>query len=238
VQVDLSRLMQNGVTLDQVLRTSANALWVSPLTFVEASTPGLGGFTDTANQRIEVQHNQPIKTAAELGKVTVQGAENRGLKLADVASIVEDHQILIGDAVVKESPSLMLVVERFPGAKVSDVTRNVEAALDELRPGLAGVTVDTMTGSALGGTRVEIGLPKLADRAHWRVQGAFSGYVRRSGHESPTELDCRWNSHGRRRSGWCGRRGGERWGRRSGKRDRHRTRWSGGTRHSDHRERA
>ena len=55
--------MQNGVTLDQVLRTSANALWVSPLTFVEASTPGLGGFIDTANQRIEIQHNQPIKTA-------------------------------------------------------------------------------------------------------------------------------------------------------------------------------
>jgi Cu/Ag efflux pump CusA len=143
VQVDPSRLMQNGVTLDQVLRTSANALWVSPLTFVEASTPGLGGFIDTANQRIEVQHNQPIKTAAELGKVTLQGAENRGLKLADVASIVEDHQILIGDALVNESPSLMLVVERFPGAKVADVTRSVEAALDELKPGLAGVTVDT-----------------------------------------------------------------------------------------------
>lgn len=143
VQVDPSRLMQNGVTLDQVLRTSANALWVSPLTFVEASTPGLGGFIDTANQRIEIQHNQPIKTAAELGKVTIQGAEDRHLLLGDVTTIVEDHQILIGDAVVNDAPSLMLVVERFPGAKVTDVTRNVEAALNELRPGLSGVQIDT-----------------------------------------------------------------------------------------------
>jgi CzcA family heavy metal efflux pump len=143
VQVDPSKLMRNGVTLDQVLRTSANALWVSRLTFVEASTPGLGGFIDTSNQRIEVQHNQPIKTAAELGKVTVQGAEDRQLHLGDVANIVEDNQLLIGDAVVNDAPSLMLVVERFPGAKVTDVTRDVEAALDELKPGLSGVQVDT-----------------------------------------------------------------------------------------------
>jgi Cu/Ag efflux pump CusA len=143
VQVDPSQLAKNAVTLDQVLRTSANALWVSPLTFVEASTPGLGGFIDTKNQRIEIQHNQPIKTATELGKVTIQGAEDRGLKLADVASITEDHQILIGDAVVNDQPNLMLVVERFPGSSVSEVTRNVEAALNELRPGLPGVQMDT-----------------------------------------------------------------------------------------------
>jgi Cu/Ag efflux pump CusA len=143
VQVDPTKLMEHSVTLDQVLRTSANALWVSPLTFVEASTPGLGGFVDTANQRIEIQHNQPIKTAVDLGKVTIEGAEDRHLHLADVASIVEDHQILIGDAVARDAPSLMLVVERFPGTKVTDVTRNVEAALDELRPALPGLQVDT-----------------------------------------------------------------------------------------------
>ncbi|MEU8300489.1 efflux RND transporter permease subunit [Micromonospora sp. NPDC048909] len=143
VQVDPAKLMQNGVTLDQVLRTSANALWVSPLTFVEASTPGMGGFIDTANQRIEIQHNQPIKTAQDLGKVTIQGAEDRALLLGDVTQIVEDHQLLIGDAVVNDAPSLMLVVERFPGAKVADVTREVEAALDELSPAMPGVKIDT-----------------------------------------------------------------------------------------------
>lgn len=143
VQVDPAKLMQHGVTLDAVLRTSANALWVSPLTFVEASTPGLGGFIDTANQRIEIQHNQPIKTAADLRKVVVEGAESRGLRLGDVAQIVEDHQIMIGDAVVGDAPSLMLVVERFPGTKVTEVTRNVEAALAELGPALPGVRIDT-----------------------------------------------------------------------------------------------
>ncbi|HEY6594295.1 MAG TPA: efflux RND transporter permease subunit [Asanoa sp.] len=143
VQVDPVRLTARGVVLDQVLRTAANALWVSPLTFVEASTPGTGGFVDTANQRIEVQHNQPIRTAQDLAKVTVEGAENKSLLLGDVARIVEDHQPLIGDGAVQDAPSLMLVVERFPGASVSKVTSAVEDAIDAMRPGLGGIDIDT-----------------------------------------------------------------------------------------------
>src|SRR2546423_219867 len=47
VQVDRERMRDRGVSLLQVLETTGNALWVSPLTFVEASTPGSGGFIDT-----------------------------------------------------------------------------------------------------------------------------------------------------------------------------------------------
>lgn len=142
VLVDPKRLSQNRVSLDQVIRTTGNALWVSPLTFVEASTPGTGGFIDTPNQRIEVQHTSPIRTANDLAQVTVQDAQNR-VRLGDVAQIVEDHQPLIGDATFNGSPNLVLVVERFPGTSVSDVTRGVEDALRAMRPGLAGVNVDT-----------------------------------------------------------------------------------------------
>ena len=46
VQVDPSKLRGKDVTLTQVIETAGNALWVSPLTFVEASTPGTGGFIE------------------------------------------------------------------------------------------------------------------------------------------------------------------------------------------------
>ena len=42
VQVDPEQLKNYGVTLSQVVDSTGNALWVSPLTFVEASTPGHG----------------------------------------------------------------------------------------------------------------------------------------------------------------------------------------------------
>jgi Cu/Ag efflux pump CusA len=141
VQVDPARLRAQGVGLDQVIETSANSLWVSPLTFVEASTPGTGGFIDTANQRIGIQHESPIVTAADLSKVRVEGTKN--LVLGDVASVVEDHQPLIGDAVVKGQPGMLLVIQRFPGTNLLDVTRNVDKAIDDMRPGLSGIKFDS-----------------------------------------------------------------------------------------------
>lgn len=142
VQVDPARLHGQGVGLDQVIETSANALWVSPLTYVEASTPGTGGFIDTPNQRIGIQHESPIVTAADLSKVRVEGT--RKLVLGDVANVVESHQLLIGDAVVHGRPGMMLVIQRFPGTNVLDVTRDVEKALDGMKQGLSGLTFDTL----------------------------------------------------------------------------------------------
>jgi Cu/Ag efflux pump CusA len=143
VQVDPERLRRQGVRLDQVIETSANALWVSPLTFVEASTPGTGGFIDTPNQRLGIQHESPINTAVDLAKVRVEGTNGRRLLLGDVADVVEDHQPLIGDAVLQDAPGLLLVVQRFPGTNLLDVTRGVEKAINEMKPGLAGVAFDT-----------------------------------------------------------------------------------------------
>src|SRR5207302_10799940 len=60
VQVDPQRLHDRGVSLSQVLNTTGNSLWVSPLTFLEASTPGTGGFFDTPNQRLAIRHVSPI----------------------------------------------------------------------------------------------------------------------------------------------------------------------------------
>src|SRR5581483_6785571 len=142
VQVDPARLRAQHVGLDQVVESSANALWVSPLTFVEASTPGTGGFVETANQRLGVQHEQPITTAKDLAEVRVEGTKKK-LVLGDVAKVVENHQPLIGDAVVNGKPGLLLVVQRFPGTNLLQVTNTVERALSRMEPGLTGVDFDT-----------------------------------------------------------------------------------------------
>ena len=141
VQVDPERLQAAGVSLDQVLETTGNALWVSSLSFLEASTPGTGGFIDTAQQRLGIWHLSPIVSAADLAQVPVEDAPS--LHLGDVANVVEDHQPLIGDAVVNDGSSLLLVVEKFPGANTLEVTRGVEDALTALKPGLAGLEMDS-----------------------------------------------------------------------------------------------
>ena len=148
VQVDPERLRAEGISLLQVVETTGNALWFSPLTFLNASTPGTGGFIDTPNQRLTVQHISPITTAEELAQVPIEpddpgeGGQGTGRTLADVATVVEDHQPLIGDAIVNDGPGLLLVIEKFPEANTLEVTRGIEEALEALRPGLAGIEID------------------------------------------------------------------------------------------------
>jgi Cu/Ag efflux pump CusA len=143
VQVDPKRLAEKHVTLNQIIATAGNSQIVSPLTFLEASTPGTGGFVETPTQRLQVRHVfDALSTPKALGAVPIEDTNGR-LDLADAATIVEDHQPLIGDAVVNGGSGLMLVVEKLPGANTLDVTRGVEAALDDLRPGLAGMKTDT-----------------------------------------------------------------------------------------------
>jgi CzcA family heavy metal efflux pump len=143
VQIDPTRLRRYGVSLNQVIDTAGNALWVSPLTFVEASTPGTGGFIDTATQRYAVQHVLPITTAKDLASVSVEDTQGRTLRLGQVADVVEGHQPLIGDAVLDNGPGLMLVIEKFPEANTRAVTREVEDALEQMKPGLSGIQIDT-----------------------------------------------------------------------------------------------
>jgi CzcA family heavy metal efflux pump len=140
VHVEPGKLHEAGVTLHQVIETAGNSLWASPLTFLNASTPGTGGWIETPNQRLGVQHLQPIETPADLAKVTVEGSF---LSLGDVATVVEDHQPLIGDALVGDESALMLVVEKLPWSSTVDVTHGVEAAIASLAAGLPGVQMDT-----------------------------------------------------------------------------------------------
>jgi Cu/Ag efflux pump CusA len=143
VRVNPDRLRARHVPLDRIIETTGNALWASPLTFLEASTPGTGGFFDTPNQRLSIQHLQPITTASDLARVPIEGANGNRLRLGDVAEVVENHQPLIGDAVFTDKePGLLLVIEKFPGANTLEVTRHVEAALEALKPGLTGIRID------------------------------------------------------------------------------------------------
>lgn len=142
VQVDPSILRANDVTLSQVIKTTGEALWYSPLSYLESSSPGTAGFIDTPNQRLSIRHELPISDPEELAQVAIAGKS--GLVLGDVAKVVEGHQPLIGEAVLDKGPGLLLVVEKLPGANTLEVTHGVEEALLTMQPGLSGIRFDSI----------------------------------------------------------------------------------------------
>jgi CzcA family heavy metal efflux pump len=138
--LDSEQLRAHGVTLDQVSAATASALDVGLLAFLKGATIGTGGFVETANQRLNIRHILPIISPEHMGQVTIQDSD---LRLGDVANMEITHPPMIGDAVINDGPGLLLIVEKFPWGNTLEVTQGVEAALEELKPALEGLEVDS-----------------------------------------------------------------------------------------------
>lgn len=108
----------------------------------DASLPAAGGFIDTPNQRLAVTHTPAISSVAQIGQIPVAFRNGSPILVQDVARVQEGFPQPIGDAVINDVPGILLIVEKQPSGNTLDVTRNVEAALNALQPGLAGVEVD------------------------------------------------------------------------------------------------
>jgi CzcA family heavy metal efflux pump len=143
VQADPEKMRAHQVSLDRVMDATADALDAGLLQFSDGAVIGTGGFIETPNQRLGIRHRLSIVAPSDLGKVPVEVRNGVPLRLSDVARVVEDHQPLIGDAVINDGPGLLLIVEKFPWANTLDVTLGVEAALEKMRPGLPGIEIDS-----------------------------------------------------------------------------------------------
>jgi CzcA family heavy metal efflux pump len=149
VQVEPPKMQQHDVSLDQVMEATADAVDSGLLRFSSGSVIGTGGMVDTPNQRLPVRNVLPIITPADLAQVPVESGASRpaggatgAVTLGDVATVKEDHQPLIGTAIINDEPGLLLVVEKLPWANTLQLTRGVEEALKDLQPGLPDVHFD------------------------------------------------------------------------------------------------
>jgi CzcA family heavy metal efflux pump len=143
VQADPERMAKQKVTLEQVMTVTANALDAGLQQYSDGNFIGRGGFVDTPTERLGIRHVTPIVTHENLANLPIRTTDGRQIRLSDVADLVRDHQPLIGDAVINEGDGLMLIVEKLPWANTLDVTKGIEAALAEMRPGLQGIAVDS-----------------------------------------------------------------------------------------------
>lgn len=142
VHADPARMAKQKVTLEEVMTTTADALDSGLLRYSQGHFIGRGGWIEGADRRASITHVLPIVRSEDLANLPVRTRDGRQVRLSDVADLERGHQPLAGDAVINEGDGLMLIVEKLPWANTMDVTRGVEEALEELRPGLPGIAVD------------------------------------------------------------------------------------------------
>jgi CzcA family heavy metal efflux pump len=141
VQVNPHLLAEHGVSLNEVMETTSNSLSAGVLSFDEAFTVGTGGFVESNGERMNVRNLMPVLDEKDLAKIPLERRNGQRLRLGDIGSVVEDTIPLWGDAGINGEEGLMLIVQKVPGANTLEVTKGVEEAMDEMKPGLPGIQV-------------------------------------------------------------------------------------------------
>jgi len=132
VLVDPQRLRAAGVTLDAVTRAAGDAAVISA-----------GGFVDTPNLRLSVAQLPLITTPEDLARTVVEFRNGAPIRLGDVAEVKIGHPAPIGDAVINDGDGILLIVEKQPWGNTLDVTTGVEKMLQEIKPALPGMEIDS-----------------------------------------------------------------------------------------------
>jgi CzcA family heavy metal efflux pump len=132
VLVDPDRLRAHGITLNTVMLAVGNSV-----------EPVSGGFIDTPNQRLAIRHTSAVQNPEDLMNTVVVHRNGAPLLLGDVADVKIGSPPPIGDAIINDVPGILLIVEKQPWANTLEVTRGVEAAMEQLAPALPDVDVDT-----------------------------------------------------------------------------------------------
>lgn len=142
-QIDPDRLQANNVSINQLMKAVSEALEFGLLPYSSAAKTRVDGFIESPNQRIDIQHILPVFGPEDLSTIPIPTQDGKTIALSEVADVVWAPPLLIGDAVINDGPGLMLIVEKFPWANTLEVTKGVEAALKDMRPGLPDIEIDS-----------------------------------------------------------------------------------------------
>lgn len=131
-QIDPERLVQYGVSMDEVVAAARQATGVRG-----------AGFVDTPNQRIVLQTEGQSVTAVQLARAVLVHHNGANVTLGNVARVLEAPAPAIGAATIRGKLGIILIVDAAYGSNTLEVTHSIEKALGELRPSLEaqGITI-------------------------------------------------------------------------------------------------
>jgi len=147
VQADPELMKLHNVSLDEVMETTSEGLDLGLLKHTPGAKSHPHGFIEDENQRMYLQNYISSDMDPEkLAKISIGNERKQDgtpLLLGDVANVTWTHQPLIGDAVINGDEGLLLIVSKMPWGNTLEVTENIEKALEEMKPGLPNIDIDT-----------------------------------------------------------------------------------------------
>ena len=131
VQVHPDQLVRYGLGLNDVIAAANRATGVRG-----------AGLIDLPNQRVVLQTQGQSLTPDAIARTVLVHAASGTVAIGDVADVVAAPEPPVSGATIQGGPGVVLNVEEQYGANTPQVTKALEAALDELRPALAADRID------------------------------------------------------------------------------------------------
>src|SRR3954447_22052788 len=132
VLLDAQRLRSYNVTLDEVetaLRTS--------------NRNSSAGFMVAGGQEYLIQGVGRARTEDDIGRITIKTVQTRPVLVRDVATVQIGEALKRGEGSHNAKPSVILGIQKQPGANTLELTRTLDGVLDDLQKTLpAGMTID------------------------------------------------------------------------------------------------
>jgi CzcA family heavy metal efflux pump len=125
VAPDTARMAQLGVSLTQIEQALKGF----------AGNAG-GGFIDLNSREYLIRHLGRTNRAEDLAGLAVAWTEGRPILLEQMAAVAFAPGLKRGDAGYDGAPAVVVSVQKQPAADTVQVTRQIETALSELKPGL------------------------------------------------------------------------------------------------------
>lgn len=125
IQVHRDRLVQYGLTVNEILEAARKTLGMRGT-----------GFIDDANQRIVIRTDSPASQPAVVAASVLRRLDGANLTLGDVADVREAPEPPVGAATFNGQPAVQLMISEQYGADTVAVTQAIESAMAELRPRL------------------------------------------------------------------------------------------------------
>ncbi|RZJ01108.1 MAG: efflux RND transporter permease subunit, partial [Rubrivivax sp.] len=125
VEPDTVRMAQLGVSLTQIEQALRGF----------AGNAG-GGFIDLNSREYLIRHLGRTHRIEDLQGVAVAWKDGRAILLEQVARVRFAAGLKRGDAGYKGAPAVIVSVQKQPAADTVQLTKQIETALDELKPGL------------------------------------------------------------------------------------------------------
>jgi len=125
VELDAARLMAFDLSIADVVSAARAATAVRG-----------AGFIENRNQRLVLQTEGQLFTADQLADVMVAYHAGRPVRIGDVADVREGPAPKFGDCLIQGRAGVLMTMSGQYGSNTLEVTRAVEAALEQMQPSL------------------------------------------------------------------------------------------------------